>query len=332
MNMNDLIRRISCLALAFVLVFALAACNNTPEPTDPPVVEDPTEAPTEAPTEPAATGPALTSAITSLYISYGENFDSQSYISVMDMYDGTYEVTYQGDVKKIGIFDASVMDQLAQAINGTMLMALIGQDVYDEGEANASFSLSLADDTYPSVGFSGTIPQEFMDGYAALDQFFQELTADLPVYVPQAQVMGEVNADALTAMQEILNNSGMSALDSMAITDVAKDEYFGMTMGLTGHEGLTAGTSCSSMMMTSAYSLNIATLADGTDAAAVAADFQNNLNWDKWVCVRPTGAMIATKGNMVLCLMAADDNYTLTANAIKAAGWEITVELTDPGV
>jgi hypothetical protein len=84
------------------------------------------------------------------------------------------------------------------------------------------------------------------------------------------------------------------------------------------------------MMMTNAYSLVIATLEKGTDAAAVCADFEANLDWMKWVCVAPSHAMTATKGNMVLCLMATDEAFTGTAAGIEAAGWTTVTTLENP--
>ena len=54
------------------------------------------------------------------------------------------------------------------------------------------------------------------------------------------------------------------------------------------------------------------------------------MDWTKWVCVAPSDAMTAVKDNMVLCLMAADANYTQTAAGITAAGWTTVNTLTNP--
>ena len=69
---------------------------------------------------------------------------------------------------------------------------------------------------------------------------------------------------------------------------------------------------------------------ENVTAADVAADFEANLDWTKWVCVAPSDAMTAVKDNMVLCLMAADANYTQTAAGITAAGWTTVNTLTNP--
>ena len=62
----------------------------------------------------------------------------------------------------------------------------------------------------------------------------------------------------------------------------------------------------------------------------ICKDFEENLDWTKWVCVAPSDAMTAVKDNMVLCLMAADANYTQTAAGITAAGWTTVNTLTNP--
>ena len=108
------------------------------------------------------------------------------------------------------------------------------------------------------------------------------------------------------------------------------EEFFGMTMGLSSDAGVAVGTSCTAMMMTTPYGIYMVTLEDGADAQAIAADFEANLNWQKFVCVTPTNAVIAQKDNMVLCFMGSDELYTQTAAAIEAAGWKVVKELECP--
>ena len=84
------------------------------------------------------------------------------------------------------------------------------------------------------------------------------------------------------------------------------------------------------MMMTTPYSMVIATLDDGMDVQTVRDDFLNNLDWQKWVCVMPTGALIAQKENMVLCLMGADSLFTQTVQAVTDCGWENLESVDSP--
>ena len=78
------------------------------------------------------------------------------------------------------------------------------------------------------------------------------------------------------------------------------------------------------------YSMVIATLDDGMDVQTVRHDFLNNLDWQKWVCVMPTGALIAQKGNMVLCLMGADALFAQTVQAVTDCGWENLESVDSP--
>ncbi len=239
-----------------------------------------------------------------------------------DYGDGTAYVEYVGEYKKVGTMDLSVLHGITAELDKTEFAEMNGDDVYEEGGDYASLFVTFADETSLSASYSGKIPAEFEESYAVMDSYFQLLTAELPVYVPQAMVMGEVDADQLAAMQEILNGSGIEALDSLTITGVPMDEYFAMTMGLTASEGITAGTMCAPMMMTTPYSLVIVTVEDAANIDAVRQDFEANLDWAKWVCVMADQAVIAQKGNMVLCLMGSADLFTQTVDGINAAGWE----------
>jgi hypothetical protein len=121
-------------------------------------------------------------------------------------------------------------------------------------------------------------------------------------------------------------------LDRLVINEAVMDDTFAFTTGLSTSEGIVNGASCSSMMMTSAYSLVVVTVEDAANVAAVRADFESNMDWLKWVCVQPSNALIAQKDNMVICLMAMDQTYTETEAAINAAGWTEVVTFTNPNL
>ena len=230
-------------------------------------------------------------------------------------------VEYIGDEKKVGSLGTDIFADITAAFARSGLAALNGQDVYNDGTDFCSMYVQFADGSYMFASFSGTIDPAFVVGYDQMDAYFAQLTASLPVYVPQPQVMGEVDSAALETMNEILNNSGMEYLDALAISDIPLDEYFGLTAGLSSHEGMTNGTMCAPMMNATAYSLVIVTLESTDLTADVRQDFANNLGWRNLVCVAPEQALIARKDNVVLCLMASDPMFTQTANAIESAGW-----------
>ena len=136
--------------------------------------------------------------------------------------------------------------------------------------------------------------------------------------------------DLLSESMNILTTSGLEGLDYYMIAEILMDEDFGYAAGLSSSEGIVAGASCASGMMTCAYSMVLVTLEEGADAAAIAADFEANVDWMKWVCVQPSNALICQKDNMVLCLVADGEAYTMTATAIGEAGWTEISALTNP--
>ena len=321
-------KKIICLLLAVVMTLSMAACGDKPVETNPG-----TEAPTTVPsTEAPATLPDVTveNPVTYFSLSMSQTAEEYNYMTAYPNEDGTAYVEYQAEEKKAGNLDGAVLHILAEELAKTGLADLSGKDAYEEGEASCSMYIEQADGTVLTVGFSGTLPEEFVTGFNTMMDCFKTITASLPVYVPQAQVMGEVDADLLAAIQEIVNNSGMDGLDTMAISGIAKDEYFAMTVGLSSDEGIARATAFTAMNMTTAYSLTILTLDDASTADAVCADLESSLNWRKWVCVAPTSGLIAVKDNMVLILLGSDTLYTQTATGITAAGWTTAAELTNP--
>lgn len=311
--------RIFALVLVLVLALSMVACGpKAPQETDPTETTGSNNETTEAPTD--NTDVEFTP-ITYFSMSYGETIDSTVYLTVSSL-DGVNSIDYFGAERKMGELDEAGMETLSIAFAKTNLKDLVGKDVYDEGEAAGSMYIEFSDGTSASVGFSGNVPETFKTGFAAMESCFQTLTADMPEYVPQATVMGEVDADRLAAIQEILNNSGIQGLDGLQIADVPMDENFGFSMGLSSTDGITGGSLCNAMMMTTAYSFAVVTVEDESKIDAVRADFEENLDFGKWVCVRPTDAVIAQKGNLVLCVMGADSMYTGTKAAIEAAGWQ----------
>ena len=308
--------KILSLVLALVLVFSLAACKKTAAEETKPTETQPVE------TKPAETEPEVeVKPVTFFAMSYCPSVDELLSLTAFDM-DGFVSINYFGAETKMGEVEMSALEVIGKAVAEANLAAFDGKSEYADGEASASMYVEFADGTMISADFGGVIPANFITAYEAMDVCFQELAADIPVYVPEVAVMGEVNEEVLAEMQAIMNGSGIPNLDAFGISDVAKDEFFNYTMGLTSDAGIVNGTSCAGMMMTTAYSLVIATVEDAANIQAVRDDFQNNVDWGKWVCVRPTDALVAQKGNMVLCLIAADELFTGTMAGIEAAGWE----------
>ena len=326
-------KKLIALLLAVLMIASLAACGGSNTET----TADTTTEPETTTTEPETTEPETTEGnviegISYFSLSMGEDYDHIKALSAYYNEDGTVAVEYNGDIRKMGNLEASVMATIDEALKNAGLAALNGQEDYKEGDANASMYITYGDGTMLTAGFSGEIPEAFSTAFAAMDTCFQTITAELPEYVPQPMVMGEIAESDKTALDGILAGMTLEMPDSFMISGVAKDEYFAAAMGLSSDAGIASGVSFAPMMMTSAYSLNIVTLEEGTSVDTVAADFNTSLDWLKWVCVQPSNALIATKGNQVLCLMGGEDLYTQTVSAIEAAGWTTVQSLTNPNM
>lgn len=320
-------KQITAFFLALVLVLSLAACG-AEKPADTTAAPDTTGTP--APDDTTSAGvPEITGTITYFTLSLGENQTDIHSLSAYPNEDGTFYVEYVGDEKKIGNLDASVHEAILTALEESGLAQLHGQDEYQEGEAVASMYISFADEQMLAAGFSGVIPEAYRTGYAVVEECFKELTKDLPVYIPQPIINGNIAEEDLAVMNEILDQLALENPDAYYISEVMKDEFFAQTLGLSSDAGIDRAITFAPMMMTSAYALNIVFLEEGADADAVCADFKESMDWRKWVCVAPDSALIAKKDGMALCLMGGDV-FELTKTAIVDAGWTVVEELKNP--
>lgn len=333
MNFKNTTRRGLCWLLVLVMGVSLAACTSqsaqdttVPETTVPETTVPETTAPETTAAEVSGT------ALVDFGMSLTDEEGNQTYLYAYDDGMGGVYVDYAGTERKSATMDASFFTALDEALRASGLVELNGQNVYEDGAAFGTMSASYADGTIFSCTFSGVLPQEFTTGYANLDSSIAVLLADVPVYVGQPMVDEGVDEEALAAMMEILNQSGIEYLDTLAIMNVDSSdaESFAYTMGLSSAEGITTGTICAPMMNTTPYSLVIATVEDEASIDTVRADFEASLDWRKWVCVAPESALIAQKGNMVLCLMGSENLYQGTADAIEAAGWTTITTLENP--
>jgi len=311
-------KKVWILILAAALLLTACGREKPQESTEPSATAQPTET-TQAPTLPQIT---VENPVNYLLISYTDTQGTMKSLTAYDDGNGKAHVEYVGDVKKVGDFDLAVLHNIAQAVEDAGCAALNGKSVFNDGTEYASMYISYPDESYLGADYSGVVSQEFLDCYGKLDAFFRQLTAGLEVYVPKPLVMEGVDPAVLETMLDILDHTGMENPDSLYISDVPMDDFFGTAMGLTRTEGILSGTSCSPVMMASAYSFVIVRVEENADRDAICADFAEHLAWNKWVCVSASDAMTARKGDMILCLMAAGDWYEMTANAIREAGWE----------
>lgn len=323
-------KKLIALLLAVLMIASLAACGGSNTETTEGTTTEP-ETTVETTTEPETTEGNVIEGIDYFSLSMGEDYDHIKSLSAYYNEDGTVTIEYTGDVRKIGTVDASAMATIQTALDASGLTALNGQEDYQEGEANGSMYISYGDGTTLSAGFSGTIPEAFSTAFAAMDTCFQTITAEIPEYVPQPVVMGEIAESDKTALDAILSGMTLEAPDAFMISGIAKDEYFAVSMGLSSDEGIASGVLFKPMMMPGDYTLSIVTLEEGKTVEDVVKSFVDAMDWRKNICPPyPASALIATKGNQVLCLMGSEDLYTQTVSAIEAAGWTTAQTLTNP--
>lgn len=323
-------KKIISLLLAMVMVMAMfAGCNNTPAATEPSTEPNTESTPSAEDTQ--ATEPVEVATVSFVSLSYGETPDALGSLMFYIDENEAYAVDYVGQVKKVGIVDDSALETVSAALANSGLVALNGMSEWVEGEAYGSMYVEYADGTFISADYSGVVAQEFIDGYTAMDECFQTITADMPEYVPEPVVGDGVDEAALVAMKEILNNAGLPNLDGLAISDVLPEE-FAFSLGLSSSEGITNGTSCTAMMMTTAYSIALVTVEDTANIAAVRADFESNIDWQKWVCVIPSDALIAQKDDMVICVIGDGEMFDMTAASVEAAGWTEVQYIENPAM
>lgn len=316
-------KKILALILAALLLFACTACGEQKA--------DPTEPTTEAtePTTEAIEPTTEASDRKATYIQLSISEEDGGYISLTAYEDGEGAyVEFVSDERKVATFELAVLDDIATVVDQNM-KSLNDQHVYEEGLASASMYVGYSDESCLSADFTGIIPQEFRDGYAAVETYFRQLMADVPVYVPRPIVEGEPNADALKAMEDLLDASGADPLDMFVIADVPMDDGFTSMMGLSKTDGVVSGLSCAPMMTSVAFSCMIATAENEAAVAAIADDFAANIQWDRWICVSASDAIVATKGNQVLCLVSTGDLFNMLANTARSTDWTVVKSLTN---
>ena len=333
-------KKLMSLLLALVLVLSMAACGNT-NPTEAPT--DPTNEPTNAPTDPAPTDPAPTDEPTDpaatnatldmLIMSVGEGMNMDT-VTIYDDGMGGVSVDFNvNGVRKVTNMELAVLAQVEAAVQASGLLDMERAEEYGEGMNYTSVSLYYTDGSDFSVTYSGVeVPEAFTTAYNNLVASIETLLADVPQYVPEAQVIGEVDAAILSEMKEIVNNAQIVNLDMMAIMpmDLTDAESFAWSAGLSSAEGISAAAICQNMMM--GGGVYTVTMVKAADPAAVAADFEASMDWLKNVCVQASNAVIATKGELVVCVMASDEQYTNTLAAMQNAGWTTVKEMANPNM
>lgn len=318
-------KKLTALFLALLLVAGLAACGGNNQETEPEeTLPQETEPQVETTIEP----------ITYFTISLQGDDGIMKQLVAYPNEDGSTYVEFFGDLTKKGNISGDAIATITTAFEKSGLLELNGQSVSEDGMAMANAYVTYGEEGYMSADFSGKIPEAYVNAYKAMEDCFKTLTEDMPEYVPAPQEMGTIAEGDKLALNEILDKMTIDGIEFFTMTnaDLADAESFSYLTGLSSSEGIESGVQFAPQMMTTPYSLVIVTLTDAANATAVAADFEANIDWMKWVCVNPTNAAVAVKDNQVLCLIGSEELYTKTITAIGEAGWEPVANLENPNM
>lgn len=315
------IKRILSGVLAGAMVFSLAACGSGAQSGS-------------GSNAPASSVVTVENPITYLSISYGENFDTTTYIDVFDEgVEGKVTITCTVGIDQVrGTVDASAMHALTAAFNENNMSQFNEKNEYVDGEAAASYYVEFADGTMVSCSFGGQVPAEFVTGFEAVKAAFDKASENMEVYRAQVGYAEDVKAEHKAELEAIFADCGNLVLENnQAMNLPAEDENYAYTTGIEHNDSILATTAVMNMMGTVPHAISLFEVAEGTDTDAMAAALTDEVNWAKWVCVTPSHAVVAEKDNYVLYLLTAAEIYAEMAPALENAGWTIltTVENTD---
>ena len=304
--------------LLIVLMLFLTGCGKPAAEQTPPVDDEPPSSGDSIVSDDQSTAQA---APNYFQMSICDETGTCKELTAFDNGQGGIAVEYAGKVRKTTTLALSVMEQLVAELEKTSLATLNGQSVYEKGLSCCSMYVSYPNDNFLGCNFNGSIPEEFMAGFEAMDTWFQTLLADVPEYGPI--LMGEVPQLALREMTAILETSDLHPLDSYVVSRVTKDELFTPTIGLHSDIRIHSVTSCSSLMSPTDFSCAIMVLEEGANVEDISVYLACNVDWWNWVCVSGDSALLARKDNMVLCLLGSGPLYQATFEAIEDNGWII---------
>ena len=112
------------------------------------------------------------------------------------------------------------------------------------------------------------------------------------------------DANSLEGIMKSIYNGVELETPATAITNITADnvEYY---LGLKTFDGIQEAIASEPMISSSAHSVCLVRVKDGTDIAQMMKDIKENVNPQKWICVgvEPENVMVANKGNLILLVM-----------------------------
>ena len=325
-------KKIFALMMVLVMVLSVGAvfagCKETETP--PTAGEDQKE-----PTKPEPTTPPEEAQETfKSFLMNMNNLSLEAYVEE----DGQVMLNYATETDyQYGKVDPSVLKTLTKALEESGYETLKAPEGEEDFGGEAKLEINFGGgETFVYEYYHSQIPEDFRKVYEKMDAAFQEAVKLLPE--PEVDTDGEVAQSEKDAMKGILEHLELwASANHFAMTSVpVTDEAFNYTVGLSSSQGIVSGMQFGPKTGSVPYKLYMVTVADGTDVSTIAKDYRESVDWRVFGCVFPDHAYIATKGNQVLMLLGKDDEYgtpyTQTVDAIKAAGWTLFEELTNPDI
>lgn len=316
-------KKVIALVLALLMVLSMAACQSEDESGKNGKNNDPLQ------NGEGYTGETTLSeeenTVSYLMINYAPS-DTEDYYILVTNLRGETKAEISTDIHKVASIDSELLFEIEEEMVKAGIMDLEGLDTFEDGGAIASVYMEYTDGSQMMINFNGAIPDEFVAGYDHMVKYFTEMLKNAPDYVPEPKVDGEVDAQHLQLLKDILNKTGIKELDSFKISAVAKDENTAANLEMDSDEFVASASLCESKLIEVPYKLVVIKVSSQENIEAVRADLADGLNWNKWVIVTVDRALIAQKGDYVLCLMTFGDNYSASLQAITDCGWENIIE------
>lgn len=305
-------KRIIALSLAALMTLSLTACGKKEEePTW--LINDTVE---------------ITSENSITYLSMYLDGDRNVTINAKKDDDGTIIIEYYGDEDKVGAVDESVWAKLTEEIMKTDLATLHRANEDTEGDDCARMHIELKDGTMLTAEFDGEIPEAYINGFNAMEDVFKEITSAMPVYVQEINVVGDVDESIKGAVCDIL--SALGGLNGYKIVGPNEEKGLAELVGLPNVNNITVGAKASLAVEVIPYYLSVVVAKDASNVNDICADFETGINWGTWEDNIPEGAAIATKDNMVFCLIGSQDSYKFAINKAVELGWNVVKEIPNP--
>ncbi len=225
-------------------------------------------------------------------------------------------VSCQTDSRKEGVFEADALSAVAAALEEAGMGRFDGTNETGDEGGSAQMQVEFESGETWSADWSGIVPEDFEAAFEEAAEFFEALTAEMPDYEMTFRLEGSVDPALMEEIRAIYG--GTVSFSELWVGDAGGENA--ARLSLPDTSPVLAAAICAPETGAEPYELQIVRLAPGEDPEDVAKSFEENVDWDKWVCVAPNTGWIGIKGDMVLCALGNSD-ATDTAKSAREQGW-----------